>query len=305
MRTGNISNPIDIASPDALELLFRKREKAQSARSYFLGKAQDIYLAALKRAENERLSIIAKQKEDYLKKLQQDGVANPNLEGFKSITYKEKLGTQAAISTIQLQPYYPHKSFISPLELKNSIEAIRARGKSWVEFPSLNQETIPEGVLSFNWNEENGSIDCEQLYGYGLVYLSKDVLWIEDGRPKVYLSHVARQLFVTLLATANFYKHIGYQGNITGYLLIHGVEGAEISRILAQGWTPHFFENKRFFLNKYLWDIDIDTSVLNNPKELQEFFIEMIKEIYVGLNCPPIQEDLLKAFLKDEGWLIE
>lgn len=305
VRTGNISNPVDIASPDALELLFRKKEKAQSTRSYFLGKAHDVYLAALKRAENERLSIIAEEKENYLKKQQQDGIANLNLDGFKSMTYKEKLGSQAAMSTIQLQPYYPHKSFISPLELKNSIESIRARGKNWVEFPSLNQETIPEGILNFSWGKNEGQLECEQLYGYGLVYHSRDVLWIEEGKPKIYLSHVARHLFVTLLATSNFYKHVGYQGNVTGYLHIHNVEGAEISRILAQGWTLNFFESKRFLLNKYLWDIDIDTTVLNSQKELQHFFMEFIKEIYVGLNCPPIQEDLLKAFLKDEGWLVE
>ncbi len=63
VRTGNITNPVDIASPEALSLLFGKREKASRARSVFIEKADDVYEAALQRAERERLTLIAAEKE--------------------------------------------------------------------------------------------------------------------------------------------------------------------------------------------------------------------------------------------------
>lgn len=305
VRTGNISTPIDIVSPDALELLFRKREKAELARAFFINRAYAVYQAALKRAENERLTLIANEKENYLKKQQQNGVTNPTQDGFKTMIYKDKLGSQAAMSTIQLQPYYPHKSFIQPLELKNAVDSIRASGKFEGDFPSLNQETIPEGIMNLSWHQNNGSIECEQVYGYGLIFNSTDILWVRDGVQQVYLSQIARQVFITFLATVNYYKHIGYQGSIVGYLLIGDVEGIPITRIVPHGWQSHFMENGKFLLDKYRWDIDTDTSILNNPLELQKLFIDLMNEIHVGLNYPPPPEELLKAFLKDEGWLVE
>lgn len=305
IRTGNISNPIDIASPDALELLFHKREKAEMARAFFINRAHEIYSAALKRADNERKSLIASEKKDFLKKQEEDGITNPSMDNFESRIYKESLGTQTAMCTILLQPYYPHKSYIKPSELKDSIEQIRARGKYEGDFPSFNKETIPEGIMSFNWNQNSGSLSCEQLYGYGFVYNSEDVLLCEKDGKKVYLSQIARQIYISLLATAKYYKYIGYEGNIIGYILINGIEDASIIRIVPHGWTGHFFENERFLLNKYRWDLDTDTSILNSPQELQKLFIELMDEIYVSLNYAHPQENLLKAFLKDEGWLVE
>jgi hypothetical protein len=306
IRTGNISNQIDIASPDALELLFKKRERAELSRAFFINRAYEVYSAAMKRAENERLAEIAKEKEEHIQEQQRIGTVNPSLTDFKSSIYQEKLGTQAAMSTFLLQPYYPHKSLITPLELKSSIAQIRARGVYEGDFPTLDKETIPEGVLSFSWRRDSGSIECEQLYGYGLVFNTKDVLWIDkEGEKTVYISHFAMQIFVSLLATANYYKQVGYQGNIAGYLLLKDVEGAIINTITPDGYRNLFPDRSRFLLPMYRWDIDTDTSVLNDRKELQGFFIELINEIYVGLNQTPPQEALINAFLKQEGWLVE
>jgi predicted HTH transcriptional regulator len=43
VRTGNITTPIDIASPDGLELMFGKREKAEKARENYITMADDIF----------------------------------------------------------------------------------------------------------------------------------------------------------------------------------------------------------------------------------------------------------------------
>src|SRR5918998_3340839 len=63
VRTGNITNLIDIASPEPLSLLFGKREQASRARNVFIDRADDVYDAALSRAERERLTFIASEKE--------------------------------------------------------------------------------------------------------------------------------------------------------------------------------------------------------------------------------------------------
>lgn len=306
VRTGNISNSIDIASPDALELLFKKREKAELSRAFFINRAHEVYSVLLKRGDNERKSEIAEEKEKYLIEQRASGVSNPSLDTFKSSIYPSNLGSQSALSTFLLQPYYPHKALIKPLDLKNSIEQIEVRGKWGGDFPSRNNETVPEGVVSFSWGRNNGSISCEQLYGYGLVSNMEDILWIEkDGSKNLYISHFAKQVFITLLATAKYYKQVGYQGNVIGYLLLKDVQGLIIHKIMPDGYRDLFPDRNKVLLPMYRWDIDTDTNVLNDRKELQTFFTSLINEIYVGLNLTPPQEALVMAYLKQEGWLVE
>jgi len=305
VRTGNISTPIDIASPEALELLFNKRKQALRSRSVFINRAYEVYLAGLKRAEVERKELIARRQEEYLIKQRSEGVENPSLDNFKTLVVRNKLGSNVAMCTVLLQPYYPRKALANPLELKGSLQQFRATGRHWNDFPSLNMETIPEGILNFSWREDNGFIECQQVYGHGLVFNSADVLRVDENKDKMFwLSSIGKLLFAMLLATKNLYKHFGYQGSVVGYLFLRGVENVVIRRIIPQGW--HSFPDRgKCLLDKYRLDINTDTAIMNDPKALQALFLELMRELYIGFNMVPPKNELFEAFLKEEGWLVE
>lgn len=305
VRTGSISKPIDIASPKTLEMLFGKREQAQLARSIFINRAYEVYAAGLKRAELERKELIARKQEEFLIEKKRQGVENPNLANFRPMVTRSALGSNVAMCTVILQPYYPRRAFANPLELKESVQQFRAAGRYYGDFPSLNIETIPEGILNFSWRQDNGLIECQQIYGHGLVFNSVDVLRVNENKVKqLWLSSLGRLLFISLLASRNFYKHFGYQGGMIGYLLLDGVENVLINRIIPSGW--HSFPNHgKCLLNKYRLDIETETTTLNNPIALQDFFLSKMDEIYIGFNMAPPRKDLMEAFLKEEGWLVE
>ena len=305
VRTGNISKPIDIASPKALEILFGKREQALLARSVFVNRAYEVYAAGLKRAEIGRKERIAEKQETFLIEQRTQGVENPSLSNFKTLVTKSELGSNVAMCTVLLQPYHPREAFANPLELKESTQQFRATGRYYGDFPSLNTETIPEGILDFSWREDNGLIECQQIYGHGLVFNSVDVLRIGENKIREFwLSSLGRLLFITLLATRNLYKHFGYQGGVVGYLLLCDVENVLINRIIPSNWHG-FPDHGKCLLNKYRFDISTDTAALNDPIALQNLFLELMKDIYVGFNMAPPRDDLMEAFLKEEGWLVE
>ncbi len=305
VRTGNISKPIDIASPKTLEMLFGKREQAQLARAVFINRAYEVYAAGLKRAEVERKELIARKQEEFLIEQRRQGVENPSLGNFNPMVTKSELGSNVAMCTVLLQPYYPRKAFANPLELKESIQQFRATGRYYGDFPSLNTETIPEGILDFSWRQDNGLIECQQVYGHGLVFNSVDVLRVDENKVKEFwLSSLGRLLFISLLASRNLYKHFGYQGGVKGYLVLNDVENVLINRIIPTGWHG-FPDHGKCLLNKYRLDIETDTVVLNDPRALQNLFLDLMNEIYIGFNMAPPRNDLMEAFLKEEGWLVE
>jgi hypothetical protein len=57
--------------------------------------------------------------------------------------------------------------------------------------------------------------------------------------------------------------------------------------------------------DKYVWKVEIETSLLHDDQSLQDHIINFIKEIYWSLGYEDVGEDLLRAFLKQNGWLIE
>ena len=49
----------------------------------------------------------------------------------------------------------------------------------------------------------------------------------------------------------------------------------------------------------------IGTIIINDELNLQEYYIEKIKEIYWSFGYKSENEELFKAFLKENNWLIE
>jgi len=301
VRTGNIRNPIDIASPDYTEILFRKKEKAELTRKNNIEKALKVHEAGIIRAEKERQSSIAQEKYEFEKKKEQE---NSDLE-FVPRTVMAEVGTNVSMLTLVAQPFYPRRALIKPLDLLNQIDSLKIpAGRGNKGFPSSNMEPIPDGLFSFYWRYYDGMINCEQIYSNGLVFHSYDVLRLDNqGMKNIYLYDVFSSLIVFLKFLNNYYKQVKYQGSIVGSISLNNASDMMIRRIIPTGWRV--WEHKKSLLPEYEWDLELDTRILNDKANLQIYFIEKIQEIYWSFGYKSKNEELFKAFLKENNWLIE
>lgn len=301
VRTGNITNPIDIASPDALEILFRKRDKAENARSIYIKQSEDVFLAGLKRAEKNRKQLIAEERYKFEQEQKAAGNEPVDFSQLNSSNFQSELGSNTSMCTILIQPYYPKKAFFSPIEIKNAINEFSAQGYRYY-FPDRTFiEMIPFGTLSFQWRRNSGYIRVEQIFGNGLIYNSIDILNIKEGSEKhIYLSNIGFYLFVTLKAASKYYDKAGYQGNLIGFIKLHKAEDIFIHPIKPNGWSHHW-EFYKSLMSTYIWDIDIETSIMKDDNSLKTYFKEFMNEVYVSFNYAPPPEKLYEAFFKQGG----
>lgn len=306
VRSGNITDPISLASPEAVELLVGKKDKARLARENYIRIAKGNYEDGLKAEERRRLGLIAEEKTKYqqlVEKAKAEGTQTPQ---YKSQYYQKPLGSEVSMLTILLQPYYPQKALCTPKDIKTNIESIRY-SNAHSDFPNLNVRPIQEGVFRFQ-HAYDGELNCEQVFSTGLMYLAKDVLRSDETNRHIYISNIAFYYIVLLHALRNFYKLFNYQGAINGFVELDGINGAQLKRITPTGYTGgHFWhlEEEVPLKNKYVWKVEIETSLLHDDQSLQDHIISFIKEIYWSLGYEDVSDDLLKAFLKQNGWLVE
>ena len=303
IRTGNITDPISLASPEAAELLFGKKTKADLARQNYVSRTTEIFAAATKRADKDRLQAIAFEKEKW-KREQQPG----SNEVFSTTYPTDPLGTNSAMCTILFQPFFPKAVLSTPQEFLAKADQFRVVGRNQERFPGLNLKPIQDGVLDYEWGR-SGYIRCQQLYATGLLYDSAHVLRIMKGGIKViHLTTVATQLLMLLKAASNLYQLFCYQGGLKGFLRLENIEGAIIYPVIPEGYhlEPFFFEDKQgTLLSKYEWELELDTAILHDPMSRQLFFIEKIKELYWTLGYETIQSGIIEKFLEGYGWLVK
>ena len=307
IRTGSITPSVDLASPDAVELLIKKKEKAELARNLYIRMSEDVYQAGLKRAERDRLRKIAIEKENYdkeKKKLEAD-ISGFDIKPYRSHYYSKELGSDASIFTVVAQPFHPKEPVASPPELKDKIIEIRdGDGTFPLDFPSVNPEPMLNGIMYFDWGEADGEIRNEQFYSTGLVRLSFDVLRTDNERNDriIYLVHLASLLFAVLKATGNFYRMFGYQGGVKGFISLTNVEGVKLNDTIGRSLFPR--DDKEGLLPSYELEFDVDTSLLNDNKAFQDYFIKTVQDIYWMFGYAGLREETIKTYLKERGWLV-
>ncbi len=281
IRTGNISNPIDISSPEWTELLVGKQEKALRARSNYLLLADDVYKLALIREEKRRLNLIAeaKRKED----------------GSERNYYQKQLGEGVSMCIITIQPYFPREAFAKPKEIIDKKHEFAYRDG----LPGDNQEPIPEGTLNFQHNY-TGYIECQQFYSKGLIYNNLDILRVdESGKKVIYLSRVASRVFIILRTARNFYNLFGYQGVLKLNISLSELVDIHFRKIVPNGFIDWDDDNEENLLQDYSWEFDLNTIVLNNGEKYKEFFYTLMREIYWNLGYRELSDQLIDQFIKE------
>jgi len=283
IRTGNISNPIDIASKEIQEILFKKRENAELLRNKNIDRAMKVYQAALLREETRRQQIIQ--------------------SGNGSTCTKESLGSCASILTILVQPLFPNKKLVEPQEIIKLIPNIQTRSPYGTEFPHINQETIQEGTLYFNWNKTNGRVFCEQLYSNGLIFRCADVMTqLNTGVKEIMMTTIGNFIYQTIIVLRKYNEILGYKDCLKGFIKISGLKDVFIYKLGLTKDSFYFLDSVKALLEEYTWNIDFDTSILDDENRILQLFIEKMNEINTSFNIQQQSQDLFSEFIKREGF---
>lgn len=302
VRTGIISNPIELAKPDYVELLYGKRRDAEKLRMLNAQKTDEIFNSYLRKAERERISKIAEEKNAYDKKYREDNSIGP----FKPTTFGKKIGDDSSIFKIIVQPYYPIEELMKPSDILESVSKIR-QGDFPIGFPhpQIEKNPIPEGIAGFNWKRMNGEIHCEQIFANGLVYLAWDLLTtVENTNERfIYLAHIISFLFNVLKGSSNFYRLSGFCGAVKCFISVDNVENVEIRQEINSGMGL-FCDNSNGLLNNYKFDFDLDTNTLFDNQKFQDQFIEFAKQIYWSFGYE-IRNESIQSFLDTRNWLVK
>ncbi len=113
---------------------------------------------------------------------------------------------------------------------------------------------------------------------------------------------MAAYVWITLKAAKNFYILFKYQGVLLGNISIDGIEGFRVHQIMPSGWHDYRDRNIEGMLNNYNWPFEIEMREMEDEKSFQQFYIDIIKEIYWSLGMEYSSIDLLRAFFKEMNW---
>lgn len=215
VRTGNITKQIDIASPDGLELMFGRKEKAEKARKIYLSMADEIFDAKVLKRENEIIRESREAKEEMI--------------------FKKRRFILAGISLceITIQLFFPRKAIAKPKEIKDGIDEIRFRNGNFT-FPELNAEPSPKGIMFFTFLKHNNLIEFQQVFGQGLIQnrFTVSVLDNDSGFKIVSLWRVAVRIFGMLQFAKEFYNKYGYNGVLVGRVNLSSLDNNAFIRKL-------------------------------------------------------------------------
>jgi len=301
IRTGSIKKSVDIASPEHIELLFKKNEKAMSYRQLNEEIAFKNYQDFLSNAEAERLNEIKEEKEaDRLRRIQhEDGDQMPP---FKSRIIQQKLGSNASMLTIILQPHNPYKQLIKPLDMEIIIRE-SVEENSLYSFPILagHWDSMNNGMNHFSWNRFSGQINCQQIFANGLTFSSHDVFRKnEQEGDYTHLAWFVSQLFITLNGTRNILSKLGYQGSIDGEMKLELPKGTKVVPCFDNALRDN---DVKSISSKYSWKIKIDTKILNNEEELKEFVTHFVRNIYWTFGYKEMQKGITASKLENAGYI--
>jgi hypothetical protein len=281
VRTGSVSQLIDIASADGLELLFGTREKSKKARELCIKIGEETYFAALEREDKKRCRLIEEDERS----------------GKNSGYYQKKLGLESLICKITIQPYFPANALASPRDIKAVLNQIKFASKGY-SFPEGSMEAIPQGLLHFD-HGYGGYVESQQIYGQGMIFDHFDAVDIDgNGKKTVHLWNVIGKLFAILQFAKSFYGKFNYQGSLKGFISLDDMVDVFIIRIKPSNRSFHE-SDKQSFISAYKWEIDTDTQILNNPIEFKKYFFSFIREVYWHFGYEDVTDELLDDFLKE------
>lgn len=300
IRTGSIKKPVEIASPEHAELLFKKAERAEIGRKRNKLLAWENYNAFLQHAERERQQELAEEKQTYENRRVQheDG---DKMDPFKSTLVQQPIGSGVAILSVLVQPFYPHGRFVRPLDIEPVIQQAEVSNTHF-SFPkrAARWDSVREGMIHFNWGRHDGEVDCQQVFANGLMFSANDVLRSHPQEGKLtYLAWFVSQLYITLRGTRNILNELGYQGSLVGEMTVTGLKGVNVISALRSMFrdeeSPSVFDDRS-------WPIGIDTRIIADESELRKYVVEFARDIHWSFGYKDLQKGITVERLEKENY---
>ena len=281
VRTGNITNPISLSSPDYLEFLIGKRNKADKSRVIREMQCTDLYKGALLLEEKRRLGLImeAKKKND----------------GSEKNYFQDELGSNAVLCETILMPFYPAKDITNLSTLKNKLADLSRYGS----FPDTNLISMPGGLYSFSHNF-NGLLSGQQFYANGVIDGLLDVLRIDPktGHRNLEMFAMAWNIYHVLNTAKSLYSDFGYNG-----MLSYKTKVTNIKDVWLRGLTTNeiflFDKTKENLLDNYSWEITFSSQVLKDSEEYKKLFKNLLSDINWSFGFGELNDAIAEQFVKN------
>jgi hypothetical protein len=287
LRTGNISKPLRDVESNELEKLYEKRSRAESWRLKAIQDSDLIYQAALDRA-------IGEWKAKQLAEPQSVSKFQPN--------------EFAAPYRITIMPISPSAPIVDYRVIKADLHDYRVQTRYFSDFPDLNVETMPGGVMYAKWSWTNSTFTYGEVTEEGVIDSIDDVMNenVEKHTREIYMGHMIGYLARQLDAAKSFYNLIGFNGLLICKVTLDEAKGSYVYPPVPQGWSSSpFREYPLTKLGSYEWEVaNLDTVKLNDIEALSEELMQTVERFYwdFGLGTP--NKDMIKEYLRQLGWKI-
>ncbi|HVQ43395.1 MAG TPA: ATP-binding protein [Candidatus Saccharimonadia bacterium] len=286
LRTGNISTPLRNADSRELEKLHEKKARAQVLRQDALASSDLIYRAALDRAIGE-----------WKEKRQLDP---------SSVSKHEPAEIESPFR-VTIMPISPSEAIVNYRFIKDKLDEYRVRTRFYRDFPELNVETMPGGIMFAAWSWIDSDFRYGEVTEKGVIDSVVDVLSADPtkGIRQIAMGHMVSNLVRQLEVAKKFYNLIGFNGLLTCRISLDKAKGVAVYGPLPDGWQRSSFGSGSELtkLGSYEWEVaNLDTVKLNDIESLSTEVLETVERFYWDFGMHTPNKDMLKEYLKQQGW---
>jgi hypothetical protein len=280
VRTGNVTIPLRQADADILGYLYGKRTEAETAQ------AENVA-----RADTRLEAVIARMA----------SAASPANQSVMSTTAAVAVGPPLRPLTIFLQPFYPRDTLAAPWEIRARLDELRLRERSGDVFPDRRMQPVARGMLFAQRGSQYRLFECHQVYADGLVHVTENSILPSAAGEELYLSRVARLLYLTLRFGGRLYGSFGYSGLVRGRIRMRNTQRRRVVAITAPD-QPSFRDDFAEALDSaYGWPLEADTRQLANEEWLLTYFKQQMRQIHWDLGYSDVQAEALEYVITRLG----
>lgn len=184
------------------------------------------------------------------------------------------------------QPFYPGRELALPRDIQAALDETRVKNEYERNrvFPSLYDiRPMTRGIYGLNWSgQDHASFSADQVHASGVSHGKHFGAAVRGSEAEnIYLSDIARVLYVTLLYGRRLYWRFGFSGLVEGAIELTGARGRPVRMILSarqfQDGSPRAIDAA------YRWPIEADTHQFGDDDWLRAHFYRSMREIYSAL----------------------
>lgn len=222
-------------------------------------------------------------------------------EDTKEARLAEFLSDEASICITAIQPARPSKVLLAASELRSKIAKFRITGRQ--AFPSLDDETIPAGLLFSEMRPWSLRRDCHQVYVNGLIYDIHDCSFPRDGQRYLYLASIIERIVLVFKTASNFFHMVSYEGDLVASVRLKGLSTSLIPLFIDPNASPILSDPFPSLLTSYRWDVTLAPQLWGSEHELQECYIKLILDICWGLGINRTDRKQVESVLRQLGYM--